>query len=252
MCPEGGKCDGKLGRPVAKEGWWGINGSTLFITCDEGRCMGGSDCSMQFSGRQCKRCSTGYYKFFQECIQCPDEFGWTVKNTFTLIFRYGSIWLLWIAVNRFFCEHLMMADSLLTFAQIAGVLGGFDLNWPDSISTFLAMCGTLDFDVDVTGPGCVLWWTWAHDMILQLSLPLVVGLVNVAQYMLLSVIRPSKDAAVVHHRRADVIYNYLAFINCLYMALTRKTFQAFVCIDATSDGLKVSHAPLTSYEVVYP
>ena len=207
--------------------------------------MGGSDCSMQFSGRRCKRCSTGYYKWFQECIQCPDEFGWTVKNTFTLIFRYGSIWLLWIAVNRFFCEHLMMADSLLTFAQIAGVLGGFDLNWPDSIQFFLKICSTLDFDVDVTGPGCVLWWTWAHDMILQLSLPLVVGLVNVAQYMLLSVIRPSKDAAVVHHRRADVIYNYLAFINCLYMALTRKTFQAFVCIDATSDGLQVSHAPLT-------
>ena len=33
----------------------------------------------------------------------------------------------------------------------AGVLGGFDLDWPDGLSTFLGLCGILDFDIDVTG-----------------------------------------------------------------------------------------------------
>ena len=33
----------------------------------------------------------------------------------------------------------------------AGVLGGFDLNWPASLAWFLNLCGILDFDIDVTG-----------------------------------------------------------------------------------------------------
>jgi hypothetical protein len=91
---------------------------------------------------------------------------------------------------------------LLNFAQIAGVLGGFELNWPGEgvphpsyaahrflarlasyrcglagkyyISTFLDICGILDFDIDVTGPQCIVEWTWISNFYLQLSLPLVV------------------------------------------------------------------------------
>ena len=37
-----------------------------------------------------------------------------------MIYRYGTIWLLWILVNRFLCEQLQMADAFLNFAQIAG------------------------------------------------------------------------------------------------------------------------------------
>ncbi len=33
----------------------------------------------------------------------------------------------------------------------AGVIGGFDLNWPASLALFLKICGILDFDIDVTG-----------------------------------------------------------------------------------------------------
>ena len=71
-----------------------------------------------YTGRLCKRCNRGYYPWFGECLQCPDDFAWTAKNTLTVIYRYGIIWLLWIVVNRFLCETLMMADSLLNFAQM--------------------------------------------------------------------------------------------------------------------------------------
>ncbi len=71
-----------------------------------------------YTGRLCNRCNYGYYPWFGECIQCPDGFAWTAKNTLTVIYRYGIIWLLWIVVNRFLCETLMMADSLLNFAQM--------------------------------------------------------------------------------------------------------------------------------------
>ena len=107
-------------------------------------------------------------------MQCPDGFGSTAQNVLTVIYRYGTIWLIWIIVNRFLCEQLQMADSLLNFAQIAGTLGGFDLAWPKSLETFLTLCGILDFDIDVTGPHCIVEWTWISNFYLQLSLPLVV------------------------------------------------------------------------------
>ena len=129
-----------------------------------------------YTGRLCSRCNLGFYPWFGGCEPCPDKkFGLTVNNAFTVIYRYGIIWLLWVIVNRFLCEKLLMADSLLNFAQMyephgfcvctshgfcvcmshgfcsAGVLGGFDLDWPDGLSTFLRLCGILDFDIDVTG-----------------------------------------------------------------------------------------------------
>ena len=104
-----------------------------------------------YSGRLCQRCNTGYYPWFGTCQRCPDDFGWTAANALTVIYRYGIIWLLWLFLNRFLCERLQMADSLLNFAQIAGVLGAFDLDWPEGLSYFLGLCGILDFDIDVTG-----------------------------------------------------------------------------------------------------
>jgi hypothetical protein len=85
-------------------------------------------------------------------------------------------------------------------------------------------------------PGCVVAWTWAYDMVLQLMLPLLVGLINVLEYMIKSVLHPAQHPDLVKHRRAAVISKYLAFINCLYMTLVRYSVGAFVCINLTADG----------------
>ena len=45
-CPEGGLCAGKLSPPIAKRDWWGIDGGTLFTSCQtDGRCVGSTNCS---------------------------------------------------------------------------------------------------------------------------------------------------------------------------------------------------------------
>jgi hypothetical protein len=80
-------------------------------------------------------------------------------------------------------------------------------------------------------------------MILQLSLPLVVGLINVVQYGILSVFRPAQHREISQHRRARVISKYLAFINCLYMTLVRYTVGAFICIKLTADKLVLKADP---------
>jgi hypothetical protein len=65
----------------------------------------------RYTGRLCARCGTGYYPWFVDCLECPDGFGWSPKNALTVFYRYGIIWLLWVVVNRFLCEKLLMADS---------------------------------------------------------------------------------------------------------------------------------------------
>ena len=124
----------------------------LHVNCGSGpictlhrRDLGGA---MQlYTGRLCQRCNFGYYPWFGKCLECPDRFGWAASNVGTVnppprflsplprrpfgihgrvsalhqvIYRYGTIWLLWILVNRFLCEQLQMADAFLNFAQIAG------------------------------------------------------------------------------------------------------------------------------------
>jgi hypothetical protein len=73
-------------------------------------------------------------------------------------------------------------------------------------------------------------------MVLQLMLPLLVGLINLLEYMIISVVHPAQHPSLVKHRRAAVISKYLAFINCLYMTLVRYTVGAFVCISLTAEG----------------
>ena len=63
-------------------------------------------------------------------------------------------------------------------------------------------------------------------MVLQLMLPLLVGLINLLEYMIISVVHPAQHPSLVKHRRAAVISKYLAFINCFYMTLVRYTVGA--------------------------
>ena len=56
--------------------------------------------AQQYTGRDCARCNEGYYPWFESCAKCPDPFGWTAKNALTVIYRYGTIWLLWMIINR--------------------------------------------------------------------------------------------------------------------------------------------------------
>jgi hypothetical protein len=45
-----------------------------------------------------------------------------------------------------------------------------------SLGSFLSFAGILDFDVDVTGPHCIIPWRWQNDLVLQMCLPFAVRL----------------------------------------------------------------------------
>ena len=80
-------------------------------------------------------------------------------------------------------------------------------------------------------------------MVLQLSLPLLVGLFNLLQYAVHSLFAPAQDPEERKHRQAKVIAKYLGFINCLYMSLVRYTVGAFICIELNDAGIQVCDPP---------
>ena len=74
---------------------------------------------------------------------------------------------------------------------------------------------------------------------LQLSLPLVVGLINVLEYAARSFFEPAHDP---QWARAKVTSKYCSFVNCLYMTLVRYSLAAFACIDVNAVGVLVLNA----------
>ena len=83
-----------------------------------------------FKGTLCFECNDGYYPLIGTCFSCPDKGGVTAANVGNMVAIYGSIWVLWLVINRFICEELVFMDSILNFCQVTGCLNDWGLNWP--------------------------------------------------------------------------------------------------------------------------
>ncbi len=175
-------------------------------------------------------------------------------------------------------------------------LGQMKLDWPENVYTLLAYLGLLDFDVDVrspamrltiivshmsfhirapspsppahavlqvSGPDCLVAWSWRHDFYFQLCLPLAVAVINIIEYLfchLLSRFPPSAESRLririfsvlgvplgvdpkqratdLRALRGDIFAKVISFTNIIYMTLVRYCIGAFVCMDI-KDGLQV-------------
>ena len=140
--------------------------------------------------------------------------------------------------------------ALVILRQVTGTLGGFGLNWPESLGKFLSYAGILDFDVDVTSPQCILDWRWVDDLRLQMALPIACAVVNFAQYGLATLLLNSRlkhvkalrmllgapeDAEDLPEMRRGAISRVVTFINIVYLTLTRYSVACFVCISLDDD-----------------
>ena len=172
-----------------------------------------------------------------------------------------------------------------------------NLDWPENVYTLLAYLGLLDFDVDVSsparlltiivsrtslhsralqlpaprahvvlqvsGPDCLVAWSWRHDFYFQLCLPLAVAVINIIQYLFChllarfppsagsrlrvrifavlgvpSGVDPEQRATDLRALRGDIFAKVISFTNIIYMTLVRYCIGAFVCMDI-KDGLQV-------------
>jgi hypothetical protein len=85
--------------------------------------------AQRYRGRECARCNEGYYPWFDDCEKCPDPFGWTAKNALTVVYRYGTIWLLWMVINRILYVESVPAIALAATAASAPYRLAFKLTF---------------------------------------------------------------------------------------------------------------------------
>ncbi len=115
----------------------------------------------------------------------------------------------------------------------------------------------------VTGPDCLLSWTWRHDFFFQLALPVAVLLVNSIQHAIVLVLSrlhisptskyrhvfgflgvpssqlpPESRHKELNAMRGDIFTKVISFTNIVYMTLVRYCVSAFVCMEI-KDNLTV-------------
>ena len=57
------------------------------------------------------------------CLECPDDrVGISIANVGNVIAIYGSIWLLWLLINRIISEELVFMDTICNFCQVRRAL----------------------------------------------------------------------------------------------------------------------------------
>ncbi len=179
---------------------------------------------------------------------------------------------------------MLFLHRYLNFAQIGGSLGDIDVDWPERVGNLMYYLSLMDFDVDVSsttaapfsessgalaafhrfccsyqvsGPDCLLPWTWFHDFYFQMTLPVAVLIINGLHYtivLVLSRVRltpeskysarafdflgvPSIQLSSEKRRQemkalqGDIFTKVISFTNIIYMTLVRYCIGAFVCMD---------------------
>ena len=89
--------------------------------------------AQRYRGRECARCNIGYYPWFDDCAKCPDPFGWTAKNALTVVYRYGTIWLLWMVINRIlYVDSAIAPTAAAALSRVSariGIVGVTSCSW---------------------------------------------------------------------------------------------------------------------------
>jgi hypothetical protein len=257
-------CAGKSALPYAAPGFWtraentsrsGANSdeyNSSFIACDafydDGFCPGGkvgaltSYCKSGYSGVACAECEAGHYKFFGVCYSCNATDN-SKSGSILLVLVLIAVWFL---INNVFCEEIESLDVFLSFAQMANVIGEFNIAWPRAVTSgVFRVASLLDFDVDIVNMGCVASTSWPFDFGLQLLLPVMYTAVFAAQigvrHQWRSLRSPKRAQASHLAWKMKVISGPLKFLSVVYLTVSRYSTSVFRCV-ALSDGTLVLQA----------
>eukprot|EP00854_Cymbomonas_tetramitiformis_P000943 gene943-1458_t len=188
-------------------------------------------CAEGYTGRLCKRCSTGYYDLGGDCFKCPEN-----KELFTL----GAVVLVvtaWVLLGVYMAGTYASLNLLLLFFQIGSMLQGFSMGWPASMETWITGVSIVNFDVDFISPQCVIrQYTYEWSFYLQLSLPVCILVISLAKYgvrhwwvtFILTVDDFEKKAMLISSYNS-MLATVLSFQEIVYHSLCIKCFQPWMC-----------------------
>ncbi|GMH42991.1 hypothetical protein BSKO_10913 [Bryopsis sp. KO-2023] len=238
-CPFGADCAGGRVLPRPNAGYWSNETKLEMYQCDPpSHCLVGGECAAGLEGTLCTRCKEGHFKLIDNCLGCPG------KGPFALLIIL--LYIGWYMLNVVISGSMASLDMLLSFAQLANVIGDVGLGWPSRLETTFGVTNILDFDLDILWPSCLISdWSYANNFYVQLIFPLVMGLMAMFGYFLAKLLLYATAGRAINIRKRTFRWSrFLVFIPVDTEELDEKwdtTIAAFVA------AIEVSYVTVTKY-----
>jgi len=172
----------------------------------------------------CSACKVDYFKSGSNCLDCPPfAIGWLLYMLAPIVLILGWFpFFLWVIAGG------ITPTLFVTYAhyQILAVCGGFAVTWEDSVGALLKRLAIVNFDSRLMLLDC--WMRPAYPMywtIIQL-LPYFYLVYYIGSWRLKSWrgVKGGEPEA-----RKGTVKSGLFMVNMLYLTITSKIFELFVC-----------------------
>eukprot|EP00736_Rhodelphis_marinus_P005533 Rmarinus@m.1106 len=236
-CPEGATCAGKTDIPRSESRYWGDPlYPTEFFPCQHPeRCLSNFRCKNGTTGVLCNECESDWSEVGTRCIECPDSI---VNRTLLTLSGMTLVLLFWVAINQTFANRFDAADIFLLFIQVTSIIGGFSLQWDSRITGFFSFIRVLNFDVDFFSPGCVVSWSDARSIYIQLVLPLLYFLYLIFAYYGWSLFH--RKLRRPHFYMVPKFWReWLGLMNLVYHTATIKVLHVYFCMDLADNETRL-------------
>ncbi|KAJ3429862.1 hypothetical protein M0812_22861 [Anaeramoeba flamelloides] len=159
-CPTNGICD-QLNQqnPKPQSGYWNSNDNPQdLIECKiEDACPGNGIgvCSgeLGYTGFQCEQCLSGFYKFEEQCLTCPDNNWFRLLLAFFLLLVFV---VLLIFVAKKGESYFGSLTILISFFQIIVLFPKMLFNWPFKMQNFFKNFTFFNLNLDMLALECSL------------------------------------------------------------------------------------------------
>lgn len=249
-CPRGAECLGGEDRPVPKKGYWvdkNADEITEVYECPvRSACVGEGNCTDGHTGRLCNSCEEGYFSVFDRCFKCLSKW---IMGVFFVVLAVG-----WYVLNVTISKNLASLEMILSWAQLANVIGDVDLRWPPILEVVFGVADLMDFDVDIIQPTCFkATWTYEENFFVQLCLPFIMGSIALMGYIIARALktvsknpetlqfrilqhfsylqRVPRDQAELNAKWDMTVAAFLSSVEVTYITITKYCFDAYKCED---------------------
>ena len=188
LCPLGAVCDGGLGKPRARPGFWQVS-EDAFVSCRfQEACRGDNVCGARYSGYQCKDCGGSSSEIYRasdgSCQPCPSlgvglfvlgvliVIGLTIAVVLSTLYSVSSIATSSsVRSSRKTMPHTF--SVLLTLAQIVALLGDAPVSWPSSVQRTMQANAWSNVDIALFAPSCSTSGGFMVQFVITILVPIV-------------------------------------------------------------------------------
>jgi hypothetical protein len=179
---------------------------------------------------RCSACAVGYFRIGGLCEVCPKDI-----LVIALIFLGGVVCLCGVGyVLHMFKVNLAMAAIGIDYAQVMSMFLKSEIRWPAAIRTLFRILSSLNFDLDIASPECLMEGLYRFDIKFYciLGLPIATGAIFLFAHVFLWCKKrfwEGRKKDLNRHAHAMVSLN-LVMMYFLYLYLTRSALDVFNCV----------------------